>query len=172
MKALITGRPGIGKSYVTQGLAARGLQAYDLEEIPGVIRLEVKETGEPAEWPDGFVDWNYYAWRIQAGPLRKFLDALNGDVYVSGSANNQTDFYGLFDKILVLTLDDPEVLRHRLETRNVHKHGQGPENIDRAVNRFLSKQTDLLALGGIAIDNSRPLNEVLDHIVEVTHDSQ
>lgn len=170
-KFFITGRPGVGKSYVTEGLKKRGLATYDLEEIPDVIRLEVKATGKPAEWPDGFVDWNYYAWRMKAEPLKTFLANLTGDVFVSGSTNNQVDFYHLYDKVLVLTLDDPAELRRRLETRNAHEKGQTPENIDRAVNRFISKQADLLELGGIAIDNNHPIDDVLDHIIQVTNGS-
>lgn len=30
----ITGRPGTGKSYVTEALKEHGAQAYDLEEVP------------------------------------------------------------------------------------------------------------------------------------------
>jgi hypothetical protein len=148
------------------------LAAYDLEEIPGVIRLEVKATGEPADWPDGYVDWNHYAWRMQAEPLQSFLDSIEGDIYVSGSANNQVEFYALFDKVLVLTLDDPGVLRHRLETRSAHDFGQTPANIDGAVERFQRKQTELLTHGGVAIDNNRPLDEVLDHVIQAARESQ
>jgi broad-specificity NMP kinase len=168
-KYFITGRPGVGKSYVTQGLSRRGLATYDLEEVPGIIQLEDKMTGEPVKWPDGYVDWEHYAWRIQAEPLKAFLQSADSDAYFSGSANNQTDFYHLFDKVFVLTLQNSEELRYRLETRSAHEKGQHADNIDRAVGRLFTKQTELLSHGGIDIDNSRPLDEVLDHIIDETH---
>jgi broad-specificity NMP kinase len=167
---LITGRPGTGKSTVATALAKRGYNAYDLEEVPHIVRLEIKATGEPTNWPEGFVDWNYYSWNIQAKPLEDFLASHEDkDTYVAVSGSNQRNFYPLFDKVFVLTFDDPELLRQRLETRKVHEFGQSAENIDRAVSRFQTKTQELLELGGVAIDNSRPLDTVIDDIIAKAH---
>ena len=171
MKVLIAGRPGVGKSYITLALAERGYPAYDLEEVPGVIRLEDKVSGQPVEWPDDYIDWEKYAWRIQAHPLHDFL-ATHAEplLFVSGPANNQTDFYALFDLVIVLTLKDPAELRHRLETRGVHEYGQSQANIDRAVERFLRKNAELLTHGGLPVDNSRPVDEVVNAVLRVCHE--
>lgn len=165
MRVLLTGRPGVGKSFVTQALSKQGLQAYDLEEVAHAIGLEYKATGKPAEWPKGFVDWGVYAWNMRPAVITALLESKHGNVVVSGSANNQTDYYSLFDKIIVLTLDSPDTLRHRLETRQVHEFGQDQANIDRAVERFTAKQDELLSHGGIAINNERPIDQVVADIL-------
>lgn len=170
-KYLITGRPGTGKSTVAQAMAEQGYNVFDLEEVPGIVRLEVKATAEPADWPDGYVDWDYYAWNLQEKPLKQFLaKQLTRDVYVAVSASNQRKFYDLFDKIFVLTLSDPEILRHRLKTRNIHEFGQTPKNIQRAVENFETKNAQLLSAGGIPIDNSKPIDIVVQNIISGTHD--
>lgn len=169
MKTLITGRPGTGKSTVAQALIERGYNAIDLEEVPGAVRLEYAATGQPAKWPEGFVDWSKYAWNIQAKVLEDLLEKQGeNDVYVAVSASNQSRFYDLFDKLFVLTVDNPETLKHRLETRNVHEYNQGPENIARAVQKYTERTGELIAAGLLPLDNSRPLDLVLEDIVSRT----
>lgn len=166
MKTLITGRPGTGKSTIARALVEQGYNAYDLEEIPGAVRLEIKATGEPADWPSGFVDWNHYAWNIQATVLKDLLEQQGEkDVYVAVSATNQSRFYQLFDRLFVLTVDSPDTLRHRLETRNVHEFNQGPENISRAVQKYTERTQELIDEGLMPIDNSQPLDAVVAAIV-------
>lgn len=163
---LITGRPGTGKSEVTKALAERGYNAHDLEEVPGIVRLEVKATGEPTDWPEGYVDWDYYAWNIHGGNLEKFLGAQGAkDVFVSVSATNQSQFYHLFDKVFALVVSDPQEHRRRLKSRNVHEFGQTDENIERNIAASAQKTAKYIADGAIAVDNARPVDIVVNDIV-------
>lgn len=165
-KILITGRPGTGKSTVAAALAAHGYNSFDLEEVPGIVRLELQTTGEPAEWPTGYVDWSVYAWNLQAEPLKSFLNAHNDtDLYVAVSASNQADYYDLFDIVFVLTLDSPEALRYRLEHRDVHEFNQGPENIQKAVENYTVKTAQIIEDGCIPLDNTMPLDSVINTLV-------
>lgn len=165
-KILITGRPGTGKSTVAAALASRGHASFDLEEVPGIVRLEYQATGEPAKWPTGYVDWSIYAWNLQAEPLKKFLKEHDeADTYVAVSASNLADFYDLFDIVFTLTLDDPETLRYRLEHRNVHEFNQGSENIQRAVDNYAAKTAQAIADGCIPLDNTLPLDTVINNLI-------
>ena len=163
---LITGRPGTGKSEVTRALADRGYNAYDLEDLPGIVRLEVKATGEPTNWPEGYVDWEYYAWNLQGPALEKFLGAQGTkDVFVSVSATNQSQFYHLFDTVFALVVSDPEEHRRRLKNRNVHEYGQTDENIERNIAASTEKTAKYIADGALPIDNMRPLDDVVSEIL-------
>ncbi len=163
---LITGRPGTGKSTITEALAAQGHNAYDLEEVPGVVRLEVKATGESAEWPTGYVDWDYYAWNLQEAPLIQFLDSQEDtETFVSVSATNQERFYHLFDKVFALTIDSPDTLRSRLENRDVHEFNQGPENIQRNIERYEQRTREYQASGCIMLDNTQPPADVVSNLL-------
>lgn len=170
---LITGRPGTGKSTIAETLIRQGYNAHDLEEVAGVIRLEIKASGKPVNWPTGYVNWDYYAWNLQEGPLMNFLEA-QGDreTFVSVSATNQQKFYHLFDKVFALTVDSPQTLRHRLENRNVHQFNQGPDNIQHAVERYAQRTDELLASGCIPLDNTLAPETVVSNLMAQIHEGK
>lgn len=49
MKAFITGSSTVGKSTLASELNRRGITTIDGDDEPGLCRLVVKGTGEPAE---------------------------------------------------------------------------------------------------------------------------
>ena len=166
MKILITGTPGSGKSAVSKFLKDAGFNSYDGETVDGLVRLEVKETGEPTNWPNGEVDWNYYAWNINGNILHYLLDT-QGDVYVGISASNLDKFVHLFDKVYVLHVSN-DMLENRLRNRKVHEFGQTDADIIRTLRINEERTQSYVKMGAVKIDNSRTLQEVARDITAQT----
>lgn len=167
VKVLITGRSGVGKSTTIRELQKRGYFVYDTDDMPAVSRLEIKATGEPADWPKGYVNWDYYAWRWQKGPLENLLNT-NTDVIIGAIMTNQQDFYYLFDLIIVLTID-AVTLRNRLTNRTEHTYGNDIQNIERSVTKHQQSQKKLQTIDTVSVDNGRPTAVVADDIVGLIH---
>lgn len=163
MKVLITGSSGIGKSTAIKELKRRGFTAYDTDDLPRVTRLEIKETGQPVEWPKvkEYMDWDYYAWNWQESGLKKLL-ASDDDVFIAAIVHNQADFYQLFDRIVVLTVDLVN-LRSRIENRTRHPFGH--KNIEQMLRNHPSREAKLIALGAIPIDGSGPVEKTVDAVL-------
>ena len=170
MKVLITGTPGTGKSTITEALGATtGWPAYDIEEQQAVVRLEDRATGQPTTWPEGFVDWNIYAWNLQERPLIDLLDSQDNAIY-GVSATNQASFYRLFDFVFALAVSDAS-LESRLRSRTVpHHHGQGEDNIKRTVSRNQQRIAHYASEGAIIIDNEPAVPTVVKNILDIIHD--
>lgn len=165
MKVLLTGQSGTGKSTILGELRKRGFATFDTDDLPGVTRLEIKATGAPAEWPAGYIDWGYYAWNWQAKPLRAIMNT-PGTIFVGAIVGNQKEFYPLFDRIVVLTIDDDELYRRRT-ARTSHRPNDSEENIIRSVARNQEKIASFIRAGALPIANDRPVATVVDEILTV-----
>jgi len=165
MKVLITGSPGSGKTTIADALSTAGFNSYDGEAVDGLIRLEIATTGEPADWPEGHVDWDYYAWNIQADVLTKLL-ASKEAIFVAMSTSNLSEFKPYFDKVIVLSVNN-EALGRRLRARTTHEFGQTETNIQRWVDRNRSVTEKHAQEGGVVLDSSKPISEVIQDILSV-----
>lgn len=164
-KYLITGRKGSGKTSVIKALQQRGFTAYNTDDLPQATKLQDKNTGEIINWPEGKVDWTKYAWNWQKPEIEKLL-ASDETVFLGAIAGNQKDFYHLFDKIFVLTVD-PNTLRQRLE---MHEHSTHhlPGEIERMVQDHESKQARMITEGVEEVPCARAIEEVTDDILQRT----
>lgn len=161
---LITGSPGVGKSTVTLALKDRGHVAYDSESM--IAHLVHKATGVPAEWPKGKVDWGVYDFVWREDGLHELLDSAD-EVFIGASVGNQEKFYNLFDRIFVLTLDNDE-LKKRLLSRN-KDYGKDPRELAGILKYNTERQARYMETPqAIAIDASRPLDEIVDEIIHLT----
>lgn len=165
MKVLITGSPGIGKSTVIHELQKLGMTAYDTDEMPDVSRLEIKATGEPVEWPTGVIDWDKYGWHWQKEPLETLLNS-GEDVYIGAIMSNQHKFYDMFDLIIGLYIDEEKHLQ-RLQSRPEREFNNSDEAHARIIKKAQQKRQLFADAGAIMIDNSGPVAEVAQHIIEV-----
>lgn len=166
MKIFISGNSGLGKSTVMNELAHRGFAAIDGDEEPGLARFELKATGKPVSWPKGFVDWSKYSWNLQADKLQEVLGR-SDDVFIGGIYNNQTDFYRIFDKLLVLAVSREEHAR-RLASRKPREFGDGPQNNEERLNKQLAIRQRMLDAGATEIDASGTPAQTADRILEAT----
>ena len=164
-KYLITGRQGTGKTTVIRALQKRGFAAYNTDDLPEASKLQNKQTGAVIPWPIGPVDWANYAWNWQEQPLKQLLES-SKVVFIGAVVSNQEKYFELFDRIIVLTLDEA-TLRDRLD-RHEHQSHHLPGEIERIVYNHEVRQAALVKSGDIIISSAKSLDEVVDEILSKT----
>lgn len=165
MKYLITGNTGSGKSTIATALTSRGYTAYSPEELGNVHELIDLTTNKPVKkWPYPLVDWGRYNWNLRKDELIKLLGSAD-TVFIADLSSNLHEFYVLFDKIFVLTLDK-DTLRQRLITRTDNPYGKHPDELEDILKVHESEEKRLLsAPGAIAIDATQTAEKVVDKIL-------
>ena len=161
MKISITGSQGTGKSHLIRALKERGYVAYDIDHTEGAAQLE--KDGRPTEWPEGVIDWNVYHWNMQRPVINELLASAE-TVFIAGLPGNWREFLNDFDKIVVLTVT-PETQLHRLQTRNVHKHGQSDEELHRRVASHDKNVRRFLQAGAVAINSEQSVEKIIEEIL-------
>lgn len=167
MKVLITGFPGTGKSSVALELKKRGHIAYDPQTMHGYMHTYDRKTGRkiapPAQRPKGWYD-TVGAYNWDGVKLQELLQK-NEDIFICSKAHNQEQFYSLFDKIFVLTLDQT-VLLHRLNLRRAPAIGKTDEELSDIFTLRDHFERSIIQQGALAIDVSKPVSTVVDSIVK------
>ena len=171
MKVFVTASSGVGKSAVIDELAKRGLTALDADDRTlNLTRLEVKETGEPVDWPKGYVDWHYYSWNASEERLTQLLEN-DETVFLGGLLGNQEELYHYFDKLIALTINPEEHLR-RLHSRPKRDVGDDEKNIQRRLDKYGEHMAKFITSGFITVDNSGPVERTVDEIVRIIHENK
>lgn len=166
MKYLITGVAGTGKSTAAQELRRRGYAAYDTEE--GFSYYADKKTGQRAERPaEPTQEWYEKHHRIFN---EKILDNLfkkhqHETLFICSITANQVKYYPRFDKIFLLSAPD-DVITHRLGTRTNNYFGRHPLDLQRVIGRHQQFDDELKACGAISIDATKPIGQMVDHILD------
>jgi dephospho-CoA kinase len=169
-KYFITGRQGSGKTTVGRELKNQGYQVFDVDHTAGLGKLRELETGKLYDFseitsqnPNGLVDWNRYWYELQENKLKEVL--ASGDiVFVTGVTSNGADYFDLFDKVFVLTID-PATARYRL-VNHEHASHHLPSEIDRILDGFEGKQQKLIDAGEntVPIDARASLDDIIKAI--------
>jgi len=168
MKIFITGLPGSGKTTVVKELVKRGYNAISTEDAGLNQHLDTL-TNQIVKRPDSPIDYNRYKniWKLPE--VERLL--LEGDlVFIADLNSMQNDYYKLFDKIIVLTIDK-KTLEKRLLNRDNHPHdyGKHPDDLKRILNMSAAMQKELTSLpSSTAIGATQPLSMVVDQILEQT----
>lgn len=139
-RILITGMSGAGKSTLLAELGRRGYLAVDTD-YGGWTR------------PDGHWD------------ERRMAELLSSriDVIVSGTVENQIEFYDRFEHVVLLSAP-VEVLVERAATRTNNPYGGSPEQQDE-IRRYVAEVEPLLRKGATTeLDGRRPVAELADAI--------
>ena len=159
---LITGRGGSGKSTICGLLQARGFNAFDSDEIPGLARTE-DLNGNPIkiDWSK-FVDYSKVGFNWQEKVLRKFL-VEHPHIFLCGSASNQLEYHKLFDKVFVLTLDRQTHKQHLLDRKS--DYGKNPAMQAYLLDEQAKFAQEVLDLGAIPIDVSGSSEKTCDEIL-------
>ncbi|HSX33843.1 MAG TPA: AAA family ATPase [Candidatus Saccharimonadales bacterium] len=168
----VTGIAGGGKSAVCDELKRRGYDALDIDK-DDIAAFYDNKTGtrlsnhvptseRTAEWR-ALHTWKAPRERVQALAERPG----EGPVFLCGvTANDADDLWDLFSKIFALVVDDKEVLRQRVLTRDEDGFGKNEHELADLMRWQQTAHEDYQKLGAIVIDtSSQSLNSVVDTIV-------
>lgn len=163
MRILITGRSGTGKSTVYRELLKRELLAFEGDHIADWYN---KKTGKPLDKAKGYpgdsqVD-NFY-WNWDGSALKQLLHE-HKDIFVCGNADNATDFYMMFDRVFILTLDEQEQ-RRRIMRRAEHDYGKNKYVQDEIIAGQVALVQKALSSGAVALDAGPTPSQIVDNIL-------
>ncbi|MFH0806135.1 MAG: AAA family ATPase [Candidatus Brennerbacteria bacterium] len=172
MKVLITGVAGTGKSAIVKALNERGIFSIDLHDVPDLCFWQDKKTKEKVEYaPVHSREWFDTVDRLCDLDQLKGILGQHDNIIVAGTASgNQTEYFPLFDKVILLQCD-PKTLIYRLQTRT-NKSGFGKTKAEQDDNTEWQKEFDPLVLshGAIPVKTEGDLNKTVDKILKVIGD--
>ena len=153
---LIEGGSGTGKSAVWEELQKRGYKA-----INGDRELAYQGDPETGKRIEGHDFWRHI-WDVDK--VREIVANKEDEVaFFCGGSRNFHKFIDLFDKVFILDIDT-ETLKKRLESREADDWGGNDKEKEFIVRLHATREA--VPPEGIIIDTARPINEVVDAIVE------
>ena len=152
---LVEGVSGTGKSSVCHELQKRGYKAINGDR-------ELAYQGDPETGKrTGAYGHEYHIWDLDK--VREIAANREDAVaFFCGGSRNFNKFVDLFDKVFVLNVDT-ETLKQRLDSRTADDWGENKKEKELILRLHATKE-DIPE--GMIIDAARPLNEVVDAIVE------
>lgn len=145
---LVTGMSGVGKSAALVELARRGFDTVDTDYGDWISVVD----GEPL-WREPRIDALLSRPRV-------------GHLFVQGTVANQGRFYDRFGAVVLLTAST-EVILHRLKTRTTNDFGKSAAD-QAKITRDVAEVEPVLRSGAThELDTTRPLDEIVDSLVEI-----
>ncbi|MDQ0031666.1 nucleoside kinase [Arthrobacter bambusae] len=158
---LIEGGSATGKTSVCEELARRGYRA-----IHGDRELAYQgdpKTGAPTPDVTGLAVHDHHLWRVDQ--VKELVaDQRDAVTFFCGGSRNFTEFIDLFDGVFVLEVD-AETLTSRLDNRRDDEWGGQGRQMERDLILQLHRTKADIPRGGIAIDATAPLANVVDEIL-------
>ncbi len=165
----VTGVAGSGKSSLCKELEGLGYKAYSIEDIDGLFEMVDKATGKPTENYDNanLELVKQHDWICDEKKLRRLVRSNpKSIVFYCGAAANIDNLLPLFDKVFLLKVSNPKILRERLSTRTSNDFGRTPEVQDWIYTWKDNWENHILERGAIVIDANRSLQEIANDIVK------
>jgi shikimate kinase len=163
----VTGTSGAGKSTVREELTRRGARAYDTDEDEiaqwtNKVTREVTPLIADAHRTPEFLAQN--DWRADPQRVRQLAEE-GGErtVFLCGSIGNEDEVWYLFEKVLLLWIDEA-TMRTRLLTRRAHDFGARPHELELLLAWNEAIADHYLRRGAVMIDATRPPSFVVDAI--------
>lgn len=155
---LVEGVSGTGKSSVCDELQKRGYQA-----INGDKELAYQGNPSTGQSTYGFTH-EHHIWDINK--LKSIAeDDSHEATFFCGGSRNFNKFIDLFDKVFVLEVD-VNTLNDRLDSRPDNAWGRNPDQRELILKLHASKED--IPAGGVVIDATVPLEQVVDEIINQT----
>jgi shikimate kinase len=146
-RVLVTGMSGAGKSTLLRALAARGHLTVDTDHDG---------------WTKADGQWD--------GTRMGRLLADQPTVVVSGTVDNQGEFYDRFEHVVLLTAP-VEVLLARVRGRTTNPYGSLPEH-ETEIRRYVRDVEPLLRRGATTVlDGMLPVEQLADSVETLMRDS-
>jgi dephospho-CoA kinase len=162
----VTGVAGSGKSAVQSELERLGYPAFDVDQ-PEIGAAHNNKSNQIVAVPDAnhrTQEWfAAHSWRILRQPVEKLKHEYeNSVVFLCGTAGNEKDMSDLFDKVLLLDIDEV-TLRQRIASREDNDYGKSEHELQ----QILGKQRAMKQNQGSVkvIDATRPLTKVVADIL-------
>ena len=160
---LVEGVSGAGKTTVAEELERRGYHAVHGDRV--LARQGDPATGLPVDEP--ITGWSleqrhrHHIWDVDQ------VRALVADhsvplTFFCGGSRNSATFLPLFDGVIILEVD-VATLDRRLDVRPADEFGHVPE--ERALVLQVHRTREDLPAGGLGIDATRPVTDVVDDIL-------
>jgi shikimate kinase len=157
-RVLVTGMSGTGKSTALAELGRRGFRVVDTD-FGGWSEWIPARDGAEGEW----------LWRED-----RIAELVSSEdertLYVSGCVSNQGKFYDRFEAIVLLSAP-VEVILNRVESRTTNDYGKGRGERELILSHLGWVEPLLRATCTHEIDASRPLEEVVDALIDIGQDS-
>lgn len=166
----VTGVSGVGKSTVLKELRRRMYEAYGIDE-DGFAGFYNKNTGdkltEYLSAEERTIDWRrYHEWKLPKESVNIIRHQANDKIaFLCGVTANDREFWDEFAMVFFLNAP-PSVIKHRLQSRTGNNYGKNDHELAEAVNWAEYAEDQYRKLGAIIIDNSRPVEKVVDDILE------
>lgn len=139
-----------------------------------LARWQNKETGyihpkssvKPAQRTPEFLA--QHAWNVPREYIEDFASKVQDEpAFICGVANNYEALSDLFTGVFALYIDD-KTLEHRLLTRTNNNWGKQTHELQQSLDEHRGMRERHQQLGYMMIDASRPLDAVVDQIIERT----
>lgn len=163
-KILLTGISGVGKSTLTEALAAQGYKSIDADSNDYSEWVEVHngtdEYGSTVE-PDR--DWIWREDRIEILLTTEDTEVL----FVSGCAANMRRFLPHFDHIILLSAPEA-IIVERLASRTNNVYGKHPDEVARILDLKQTIEPRLRSISHHEIDSSAPLDQLVAMVLQLS----
>ncbi len=142
--------------------------AYDIDEVPGLCSWLSKTTGEQADYHSGIGrEWiEQHDWVLDEEKIKSLLR--NSDkrtIFLCGIASNQKSLFPLFQKIILLTLDENTLIQRLSNRKGKDVYAREKSEQEELLSWKSDWEKEMIQHGAIAIDADKPTESIVEEII-------
>lgn len=170
----ITGISGSGKSTVLNELQKQNYEAHGVDE-EGYADWVNRTTGDIVPFPEDESNNDIHEWYIRhrwvlsyerISQLKTDSDNRQTLVFIGGVAEGEKEVWHLFDKVVLLSVDEATI-RRRIASRKDNHFGKTPEEMADILKWLNDNQNNYRRFGASIVDATKPINEVLNDVIQI-----